>query len=152
MKSFSSKELLCLIAGEFLSLFIIIWLMYQVPRSPATESLSTALIDYGVYGWLWFFVLSFSVVTLIALIICRIRKNTDLTHKYTRLSVLLANVSIAASLFLAASLQWNKLFIEASWKLMIDSYCVMIILTGSGIALIEYLACAIISFFNIEHD
>ncbi|MBC8469290.1 MAG: hypothetical protein H8D56_07440 [Planctomycetes bacterium] len=150
MISVIRKELLSLVVGEALSLSFIFWVLKQVPRAPNAYPLAMAMIEYGFYGWLWFGILSFTVVFMFAAAICRIRVIYSLAYRYSQFCILSANASIVMSLFLSSTLKWNALFVNAEWNKNINNYCIMILIAGSAIALIAYFVYSVLLFFPIK--
>ncbi len=150
MITVSRKELLSLAVGEALSLSLVFWVMRQIPHSPGAYPLAMAMVEYGFYGWAWFGVLSLTVVFIFAAAITRIRGIYSLACRYSQLCILSANLSVVMSLFLSSTLKWNALFINAEWNKHIESYGIMIVIAGSAIALIAYLAYSVLLFIPIK--
>lgn len=150
MITVSRKELLSLAVGEILALSLVFWVMRQVPRSPGAYPLAKALAEYGFYGWVWFGILSFTVVCIFAAAITRIRGIYSLTCRYSQLCMLSANASVVMSLFLSSTLQWNALFINFEWSKHIGSYSILIVIAGSAIALIAYFVYSVLLFMPVK--
>ena len=136
--------------GEGFALGLVFYVMRQIPRAPGAYPLAMAMVEYGFYGWVWFGVLSFTVVFIFAAAIARTRGIYSLTCRYSQLCILSANLSVVMSLFLSSTLKWNALFIEAKWNKHIDNYGTMIVIAGSAIALIAYLVYSVLLFIPIK--